>query len=910
MVQHLYARSFMLMILGSLLSFGWVMAQEEPPDEPDDVEAVVPVFDLTDSDASEPAEPQEAVPVIPIPVLPTPHPTMTPIPPSELSSELFLDAVLASSTGADVTVDNVTDLIHEVNRATPFTKIIRLEPGTYVLPSGLTVNQRRLIIAGKGRGNPLTSTPDPATMAIIERDPAGSSLQLFRVMARGDLTLFNLVLRHGGGSQMGSGGALVIQSTAASRGKARLVQTRVTNSLVWGNGGGIYNEGGDLSVENSLFVHNEAGRGGAIANYQGSVRVTCTSFENNRVGDVGGAVHNGVNSSNFTITKSNFSNNVTQIWWEPPKGGAAYNHDSNAVGALQARGNWWGAPSGPPRSGRVNSVYRVDYANFRTTAVDIGRCPIPTDIFPLIAHAGEDQTVIDADNNGYELVVLNGSGGGASIAQYEWDIPTIGVFRGERLSQLSILLPIGQHTIRLTVTDVDGRSDEDQVEITVSAPTVVCTELENYYAGQTTQQRFRQLLFDPISESQRNQREACLLTYKDAIFVALTHELSGSVYLNMNEIQQLEGQVFNRRVGLGPINAGDSQPFVTTSSDVRYLYARTAINGMVNNAAFKNEDPMVYFGTNYNTAFSTASGLWPTHSFCPGNTFDPDGRDKPEPGERDFKPICLNPKWYSQQITNPSNAVKELSDATYRLFEGAIERAIHDHVWDVNDPTSGAYNAKPTNRVWSSRIDNAAAFVTKIPGPIEGHTPFIFKTVVTRHVALVWEYVAAVQRFDATNNPYNPQCRDAREHYCRAYPWGIWNTDSTKGDLGIISIIPTGELALPNYCDLDDETIPQAYMRHLREIYSSSVYNSLLAGQAVSNLGRNQVKYGMSDGPSAYVHALRVDWSEGGGINELTWDTFRFETNGGNPIATHVSGGEFIARDSNGNVITARSCPS
>ncbi len=59
MIQHLYTRSFMLMILGSLLSFGWVMAQEEPPDEPD--EAIVPVFDLTDE--SQPPEPMSQVPV-------------------------------------------------------------------------------------------------------------------------------------------------------------------------------------------------------------------------------------------------------------------------------------------------------------------------------------------------------------------------------------------------------------------------------------------------------------------------------------------------------------------------------------------------------------------------------------------------------------------------------------------------------------------------------------------------------------------------------------------------------------------------------------------------------------------------------------------------------------------------------
>ncbi len=50
MAQHLYACSFMLMIL---LSFGWgTIAQEEPPDEPD--EAVVPVFDLTSTDLVEP----------------------------------------------------------------------------------------------------------------------------------------------------------------------------------------------------------------------------------------------------------------------------------------------------------------------------------------------------------------------------------------------------------------------------------------------------------------------------------------------------------------------------------------------------------------------------------------------------------------------------------------------------------------------------------------------------------------------------------------------------------------------------------------------------------------------------------------------------------------------------------------
>lgn len=112
--------------------------------------------------------------------------------------------------------------------------------------------------------------------------------------------------------------------------------------------------------------------------------------------------------------------------------------------------------------------YVVDRDNFRvqkfsTTAVD------PT------ANAGADQTVECAGAT--TAVNLDGSAstaGSGTINSYSWAEGATALGTG---AMLSVNLPVGVHTITLTVTDTGGGSDTDDVVITVQdtlAPDITC----------------------------------------------------------------------------------------------------------------------------------------------------------------------------------------------------------------------------------------------------------------------------------------------------------------------------------------------------------------------------------------------------------------------------------------------------
>ncbi|MBK5098920.1 MAG: hypothetical protein JJE01_14165 [Gemmatimonadetes bacterium] len=109
-------------------------------------------------------------------------------------------------------------------------------------------------------------------------------------------------------------------------------------------------------------------------------------------------------------------------------------------------------------------------------------CDAPT------ADAGVDQTVIDADDSGDEVVLLDGSAstaaGADAIATYAWteggvDIVGAAVDGGRTLSAG---FDVGVHNVSLTVTTVSGCTDTDEVVITVEAlagnadPTATITE--------------------------------------------------------------------------------------------------------------------------------------------------------------------------------------------------------------------------------------------------------------------------------------------------------------------------------------------------------------------------------------------------------------------------------------------------
>ena len=90
--------------------------------------------------------------------------------------------------------------------------------------------------------------------------------------------------------------------------------------------------------------------------------------------------------------------------------------------------------------------------------------------------AGGETTITDFDGNGEEFVLLEGrasTDADGSIASYVWrengivlsNVPGTGIIQD---GQLRIILPVGVHSIELTVTDNQGSTSTDTVVITVA----------------------------------------------------------------------------------------------------------------------------------------------------------------------------------------------------------------------------------------------------------------------------------------------------------------------------------------------------------------------------------------------------------------------------------------------------------
>ncbi len=92
----------------------------------------------------------------------------------------------------------------------------------------------------------------------------------------------------------------------------------------------------------------------------------------------------------------------------------------------------------------------------------------PINLTP-IANAGKDQTISDTDQDGVEIINLNGSASrdaDDSIALYEWMKDSMLMGTGAYLTDT---LPVGIHQIVLIVTDKYGNTDSDTVMISILA---------------------------------------------------------------------------------------------------------------------------------------------------------------------------------------------------------------------------------------------------------------------------------------------------------------------------------------------------------------------------------------------------------------------------------------------------------
>ncbi len=102
---------------------------------------------------------------------------------------------------------------------------------------------------------------------------------------------------------------------------------------------------------------------------------------------------------------------------------------------------------------------------------------------PPAANAGPDQQVDDADGDGSEIVMLDGSGSSdadGTIVSYVWREAGVTIATGVAPAAT---LPVGDHAITLTVTDDDGATASDNVTITVSAPCIADFNLDGGIDG-------------------------------------------------------------------------------------------------------------------------------------------------------------------------------------------------------------------------------------------------------------------------------------------------------------------------------------------------------------------------------------------------------------------------------------------
>jgi len=116
----------------------------------------------------------------------------------------------------------------------------------------------------------------------------------------------------------------------------------------------------------------------------------------------------------------------------------------------------------------VTLIVTDDGGATATDTVVITISPAPNTV--PVANAGGDITVLDADNNGLELITLDASASSDSdgnIVSYVWSSDT-GVTIPNGVSP-SASFPVGAHTVTLTITDDEGASANDNVLIIVTA---------------------------------------------------------------------------------------------------------------------------------------------------------------------------------------------------------------------------------------------------------------------------------------------------------------------------------------------------------------------------------------------------------------------------------------------------------
>jgi CSLREA domain-containing protein len=164
--------------------------------------------------------------------------------------------------------------------------IITLPAGTYTLT-----------IAGKGEDN--NATGDLDIRSDITLNGAGSDV----VNSSGYLTLNGVTVRHGratGGYPNSWGGGIY-----NNRGRLSIENSTLSDNWAYYAGGGVYNNYGRLNVNNSILSGNRASNGGGVNSDHGTLSIENSTLSVNSAGSDGGGMrilYGTVNINNSTLS--------------------------------------------------------------------------------------------------------------------------------------------------------------------------------------------------------------------------------------------------------------------------------------------------------------------------------------------------------------------------------------------------------------------------------------------------------------------------------------------------------------------------------------------------------------------------------------------------------------------------------
>ncbi|MBI5965702.1 MAG: hypothetical protein HY863_19670, partial [Chloroflexi bacterium] len=167
-------------------------------------------------------------------------------------------------------------------------------------------------------GSPLPAISDPAGLVIdgeFMTTISGAGLyQVFTVNANVPLTLAYITVADGYIGSLGNGGG--VQNNG---GMLTIVDSTFSNNSSSGNGSAIYNEG-SLTIDASTFSNNSAAGSGAVWNETGTLNIKNSTFSVNHGNGSGGGVSN--HQGTASIINSTFSGNTDA------NGGAIWNNST------------------------------------------------------------------------------------------------------------------------------------------------------------------------------------------------------------------------------------------------------------------------------------------------------------------------------------------------------------------------------------------------------------------------------------------------------------------------------------------------------------------------------------------------------------------------------------------------------